>query len=131
MGIRGEALQWLQQQFSVSDKIKTFTSKYYPPNQSRARNRTANPVQAWWIEIPKIRIMEGSGVFHFVCQRADNLHDFYYLAVNVQFIRDHLDSLYVRSDNDKLSLWLSAETSTLFTDLRGDKSVSFSQFLRN
>jgi len=131
MGIRGEALSWLLKKFGISDRTRVFSSKYYPPNQSRARNTSQKPTQAWWLEIPIAKIMKWSGNFYLVCQKPDNPHDFYCLDVGIDFIRKNLKSLFLRTDNDKLSLWLSAEKNTLFIDLRGNKTVNFSHFLRD
>jgi hypothetical protein len=130
MGIRGEALVWLLKKLGISDRTRVFSSKYYPPNQSRATLTKTKPVQAWWLEIPIAKIMKWSGNFYLVCQKPDNLHDFYCLEVGIDFLQKNLKSLFIRTDNDKLSLWLSAEKKTLFIDLRGDKTVNFSAFLR-
>lgn len=131
MGIRGEALVWLLNKLGISDRTRVFSSKYYPANQSRARNTSQKPTQAWWLEIPIRKIKNMTDNFYLVCQKSGNPHDFYCLDVGIDFIRKNLKSLFVRTDNDKLSLWLSAEKNTLFIDLRGGKTVNFSPFLRD
>ena len=44
------------------------------------------------------------------------------------YIRQSIGGLRIRTDNNKVSLELSAETSNLFQDVIGTGRVSFGQF---
>ncbi len=127
MAIRIKALGWLSTKYNVIDKTRILTSKYYPPHQLKGK-KTILPSNAWWIEIPLIKINALSGCFYLICQKPDIQDDFYCLKVDVDYIRENMDLLFFKTHNDKVCLWLSADKDNRFVDLKGSKLVDFSRF---
>jgi hypothetical protein len=121
--IKATAVKWLASKFGVRSST-IYASKFYIAEQSFVRR----PV--WWFEIP-LRVIEApdSTVAHLVCETTPEAVEFYYLAVPVEFFREQLSNLAVR-ENNKVSLFLSAESGDLFSDQRGKGKVSFGRFQR-
>ena len=64
-----------------------------------------------------------------VCQAAQDAHDFHYLKVPVDFLKNEFPNFYVRK-NGKVSFFLSAERHEMFAEKRGSGKVSFARFLK-
>lgn len=122
MPLRSDALRWLAGRFGIRD-APIYTSKFYLARESRTGEA------AWWLEFPRsILDAAGSPDLHFVCQVEPKRTDFHYLRVPKEFIKTNLPRLDVR-DDDRVSIFLSAEAADLFVDRRGDGKVSFTRFL--
>ena len=99
------------------------SSKLHSPDQSRTGKR------AWWLEIPIAKVHDPTNQeIHLLCQTEENDSDFHYLKVPVQYFRDQLPKLDLREGDTIISLFLSAESRNLFTDVRGKGTVPFRQF---
>jgi len=84
----------------------------------------------WWLDIPGQRITNPTfTTMHFLLYDGrPNRPEFHHLAVPIMYIRQSIGGLRIRTDNNKVSLELSAETSNLFQDVIGTGRVSFGQF---
>ncbi len=51
------------------------------------------------------------------------------LRVPVAYLLEQWEKICIREDNNKLSLILSAESSNMFVDERGNGKVGFSKYL--
>jgi hypothetical protein len=120
--IKANAVDWLASNFGVRSK-SVYASKFYIPEKSRTGQ------SAWWLEIPRKSIeMPRSAEVHLLCQKAPDVHDFYYLKVPVEFFKAKLSKFDIR-EQGQVSLFLSAEPNEMFVDQRGGGNVSFNQFL--
>ena len=123
MSIRPIAVQWLKKVHGVTDGIAC-TSKFYIPGESWT-NRAA-----WAIEVDRSKVvMLPSQIVHFVCEKGPGSSDFHYLRLPGSYLIENQSKLDVRSDNNRFSIFLSAEKENLFQDERGDGKVTFRQFL--
>jgi hypothetical protein len=121
MSLRSEALEWLAARFGVRGE-PTYTSKFYVPEESWTGE------SAWWLEIPLHVIgAAASRDVHLLCQTAPDASTFHYLRVPTEFMTANLSKLILR-DNDRASLFLSAEPADLFAEKRGAGALSFSSF---
>jgi hypothetical protein len=121
MSLRSEAIKQLESKIGKkADAV--YTSKYYQPKESWTKTAV------WWLEIPVKQITEGGHIhMYLVCEVQPDSSEFHFLQVPIKFFNDNLHLL--ESHNDRISLFLSAETATLFSDQRGSGKVSFLQFL--
>jgi hypothetical protein len=123
MSIRPMAVQWLKKAHGVTDGI-VCASKFYVPDESRTKK------SAWWIEVDRSKIfMSPSQIIHFVCEKGPGSSDFHYLRLPGSYLIENQSKLDVRHDNNRFSIFLSAEQENLFQDERGDGKVTFGQFL--
>jgi hypothetical protein len=119
--IKSKAVNWLALNFGVKNKF-TYASRFYVPGKSWTGH------SAWWLEIPRWVIeAPTSTVVHLLCEATPDASDFYHLEVPAEFIRKQLSNLAMRKNN-RVSLFLSAESVDLFIDQRGKGKVNFSGF---
>jgi len=124
MTIRSVALRWLSTHHRVRDG-DIFASRYYPAAQSWTGH------DAWWIQVPVHRIEAlGAGVVHLLCETAPGAAAFHYLRVPAAFLRAHLDDVDRPGDGRMVSLFLSAEPASRFTDERGPGRLDFAPFVQ-
>jgi hypothetical protein len=122
MNVRGPALDWLRRR-GGRPQGPIVASRLYPPGRSRTGER------AWWLEIPVVKIdHDATREIHLLCQAEEEASDFHYLKVPVDYFRERLPRLDVRANGTIVSLFLSAESRNLFTDVRGKGTVPFGQF---
>lgn len=116
------ARKWFLSKYK-EDLNKTYTSKFYTPEQSWPKTNV------WWLQIPVTAIDEKSYTHvNLLCQvQPNNENDFHYLKVQASFLNTHIKKFHRL--NDKISLYLSAEPSKLFVEERGEGKLDFSQFL--
>jgi hypothetical protein len=122
--IRAEAVSWFVSKFGIRSNAM-YASKFYVPQKSRTHR------SAWWLEIPRVDIeTPKSSEFHLLCEVAPGAKEFHCLKVPVVFFKNELSNLCEREDNNKVSLFLSAEREEMFVDQRGSRKVSFARFLK-
>ena len=85
----------------------------------------------WWLDIPREKLttplFEQINLLLYDDQPAKpRLH---HLVVPVSYLRQNLQHLRIRTDNNKISLELSANTSNIYDDVIGAGRLSFRQFL--
>jgi hypothetical protein len=64
---------------------------------------------------------------NILCQVDPSSNQFYYLKVPVAFIKEHREQFHKLGG--EIDLYLSAEQHNLFTEIRGDGKLDFSQFV--
>ncbi len=121
MSIGPDARRWFLSKYG-NTKNKTYTSKYFLPEESRPKKHV------WWPKIP-ITAIDSNNFTHvnLICQVAPGGKDFHYLKVPVEYFHEHLDKF--DRVNDILHLYLSAEADSLFIEIRGTGKLDFSQFV--
>jgi hypothetical protein len=98
------------------------TSKLYPAEKSWTKS------PAWWIEIPITKLYDSKfSEIHILCQF--NEAGFHHLKVPKTFIIENLGKLAMVRE-EKVSIWPSARSEDMFTDLRGHGRIDFSQWLQ-
>lgn len=118
MTIRSDAIRWLASRGVTGGH--TVTSKRYAPEESWTR------ATAWWVQIPAAAVRRGA-VIHIVCQAGPGTQHFRYLRVPSSFFQEHLEDFATIGD-DKINLFLAAETGIEFKDQRGPGRLSFAHF---
>jgi hypothetical protein len=94
---------------------KTYTSKYYIPEESWPK------VAVWWMKIPSHALDRSNYNFvNILCQVDPLSIQFYYLKVPVSFINEHKERFH--KIGGEVDLYLSAENHNLFTEIRGKES---------
>ena len=113
-------------EFDISESRITHThrSRYYPADQSW----TNKPAWAFEIPISEFRDVKIDSVIELRCQIEIDEDDYHRLLVPVYVFERKFDSFYLREDTNKISIFLSAEPSNLFHEVRGKESVDFSPF---
>ena len=100
------------------------------PRNTRFANINNGPKRVWWIDIPlkMVSPKSKSDVVHLLLYQPEN-DQLHHLAVPVDFLWKNRGPLVTRDDKQVISLELSTESSSLFTDLRATGGrVSFAQF---
>ena len=121
MGIRGQAILWLEQHHR-RPQGPIYTSKYYKPEESWPKK------SVWWFQIPISAVEENrTGSLHLICQGAPNENTFHYLKVPAIFLSENLHLFHIVED--KISMYLSTESENLFVEIRGTGKLDFSSFL--
>jgi hypothetical protein len=119
--VRKSALSYLRQNLGVMPNGIICTSRYYPSEKSRTKR------PSWWHEIPLVKLRDPKLLeVQIICEK--ETLGFYYLRVPSSFVLENLNDLCIR-DNGKVSLFLSAHQSDIFTDYRGSAKIGFSQWL--
>jgi hypothetical protein len=122
MSIRKEASDWLKS-IGENSAIPFRASKLY----SAEASRTGAP--AWWFEFSEdfLRSLNDEYI-HLICKTNDPKMPFRRLRIPVKFFTKNMDGFAYRKDKDKLSLFVSAETGTLFRELRGSGKLDLGGF---
>jgi hypothetical protein len=121
MSLRSIALSKLKSQIpNVVGPV--YTSKIYSPEESWTRTAV------WWLELPATLLSETSNTkVNLLCQIEVGSTDFHILQVPVEYFKQNLAGFELKAE--KISLFLSAELTTLFFDQRGTGKVPFKQYL--
>lgn len=115
------AREWFLSKYGTS-KSKVYTSKYYTPEDSWPKTHV------WWLQIPLTAIDRSKYDFvNLVCQAGPNENNYHYLKVPTSYLNEHLEKF--DRIGEILSLYLSANSKTLFVEERGTGSLNFFQFL--
>jgi len=125
MNIRTKGLAWFSKHFGEMPNY-LHVSRFYPATLSFTKQA------AWAFEIPP-REIHGWGfpdVF-LVYQVADGDDDFGCIRVPAVALQACLHHLYVRSDNNHISLFLSAEKEDRLREQRGKGAIEFGPFAWN
>lgn len=121
MSIRSDALRWFVEHQGHTNN-KTYTSRYYKAEESWSRK----PV--WWFIIPQNSIDTTKFSYvNLLCQQAPNKNLFQYLKVPTSYFKGNLNKFH--RQGNKLSLYLSADASSLFVEERGQGFLPFEEFL--
>ena len=121
MSISPNARRWFLSKYGET-KNKIYTSKYYLPEESWPKKHV------WWPQIPMSAIDTSKYNFvNLVCQVAPDKNDFHYLKVPTSYLNENLKKFH--RVGDIISLYLSAEISNLFAEIRGTGNLDFSKFL--
>lgn len=121
MSVRSDALKWLVVKHGESSN-KTVTSKYYLAHESWSKT------EVWWVELAMKAIDTKENDFvNILCQVAPLENEFHYLKVPVEFLKENFDKFH--KSFEKISLYLSANSETLFIEERGEGRLDFSKFL--
>ncbi len=84
----------------------------------------------WWFDIPVKKFISGKFETINLLLYDNNDGLLHHLSVNINQIKDNLDSVYIREDKECISLELSAQKYNRFQDIRpGSGRMDFSQFL--
>jgi len=119
MSIRRKANEWFQRKYGkVTEPV--YTSKYYLPEESWPKK------SVWWLHIP-LSVIDRVSYINILCEKLPNSEDFYYLKVPSKFLLTHQEKFHYV--NNKISLYLSTESKSLFIELRGKGNLDFSKFL--
>lgn len=120
MTIRRSAKAWLAQ-LGVELSGRLYTSKLF----SAKHSWTGAP--AWWIQIPLERL-DSEEAFEIVCE-SEMSTEFRHLTVPSRFLKANIAGFGLIGEK-AINLFLSAEASRRFVDLRGPGRVDFSPFVR-
>jgi hypothetical protein len=121
MKLRSAGIAWLQGR--LGDRVgPVHVSRFYPPDKSWTKQA------AWAFEIPLHEIDGPNESVYLVYQLYDAQHEFGYLRIPTAFLQQHRRELFVRRDNEHVSLFLSAEPHERLRDKRGRGGVEFSSF---
>ena len=98
-------------------------SKYYRASESWTKR------PAWAFEIP-ITFLESSpdGEVTLRCETGPSTGEYQELKIPCAYLKQQMDELWIRSDHETISLFLSADKSDKYVDRRGSSRVRFSQF---
>jgi hypothetical protein len=114
-------VEWLNEQGWPTQHVAV--SKYYTADEAWPRT----PV--WWFEFPMRKAAENPfGFVNLLCTPAANGSGYHHLWVPMGLFLACKHHLGFRDDGDKFSLYLSAEESRLFRELRGDGQIEFGVF---
>jgi len=101
-------------------------SKLYPPEKSWTKS------PAWWNEIP-VKNLKPQSTLHLLCE-SESGEGFHYLCVPVDDIENFRKRgelcLKEKDGVENIVLHLSARSSDLFQDLRGDGKINFGKYLQ-
>jgi len=123
MGVRNQAIMWLQKNFGRPTG-PIYTSKYYKPEESWPKK------SVWWFQIPISSVEENSNTnINLVCQTAPDANTFHYLKVPSRFFIEHLSKFHIAEE--KISIYLSTDPQKIFIEERGIGSLDFSRYLVN
>lgn len=117
----GEA--WLERQSGQRGNAFR-VSRFYCTGLSWARR----PV--WWFEFPESDFAEEGGSVSFLCQFESEPQEFHHFLVPNSFLQQIKSGFDFRRDRQMYSIYLAADGTEKFTDLRGAGSVDFSTFLQ-
>jgi len=122
MNSRRSGLEWLRKRGRTSGE-RVVVSKYYTPDEAWPRT----PV--WWFEFPASHaITDRFGFLNLLCEVAVSSSDYHHLRVPMGLFlacKHHLGS---RDAGNRFSLYLSAEESRLFRELRGEGQIELGVF---
>jgi hypothetical protein len=118
VNIRPSGLTWLRKRGGPIDG-RVVVSKYYTEDEAFPHT----PV--WWFEFLEKRALEEQ-VLNLLCQVAPTSSEFHHLRVPMSHFLEHKNKLGFR--DDKFSLYLSAEKSRLFREIRGNGQIEFRKF---
>jgi hypothetical protein len=122
MNIRKTGLDWLRKNGRATDE-RVAVSKYYPSVEAWPRT----PV--WWFEFPTDSATNDRfGFLNLLCQVATNSAEFHHLRVPMGLFLACRHHLGLREEEEKFSLYLSAEHPRLFRELRGGGQIEFGVF---
>lgn len=117
MTFRSDALRWLASRNVEGGHV--VTSKLYQPEESWTKEL------AWWVQVPAAAIRDGKTI-HIVCESGSG-GLFHYLRVPAAFFLQHLDDFATIGD-EKINLFLAADSTSRFVDQRGPGRISLAQF---
>ena len=121
MSISPDARRWFLSKYGET-KNKIYSSKYYLPEESWPKKHV------WWMQVPSHALNEKKyNAVNLLCQVAPGENQFHLLNVPVKFFHENQDNFH-RIDGE-IDLYLSAEPSNLFTEIRGTGNLDFSKFL--
>jgi len=122
MSERSAGLRWFRGTHGATDG-KVRVSRYYPTEKSWGGQ------PAWAFEFPLEDLESPTiSVTYCVCQSRDG-RSFCCLRVPHEYLLSHRTALYERTKKGTISVFLAADTATMFRDVRGTGGVGFGQFL--
>lgn len=119
MNIRNNGLEWFEEHHQPTEPIRV--SKFYPKHES-----WSGP--AWWFEFPPSDVSDPNGWLNLLCQRRDDLDSFHHLRIPMGLFIACRHHLGYRKDKNVFSLILSAETKSLFREMRCSGGIEFRCF---
>jgi hypothetical protein len=126
MSQRSAGLNWFRATYpKLTDGIVR-VSRYYPPGKSTWKHDQPT----WAFEFPLKYLESAVSVTYCVCQKEGG--GFYCLRVPHQHVLDHRAALYERIDKSgrpSIGVFLAADPSARFRDVRGTDGIDFGQFL--
>ncbi len=115
------ARQWFLSKYK-NDKNKIYTSKFYTPEESWPKTHV------WWLQIPTTAIdTQRYEYVNLLCQVGPGKNEYHYLKVPTKFLNEQLEKFH--RIGEIISLYLSAEPTTLFVEERGVGRLDFNKFL--
>ena len=126
MSLRSAGLEWFRAVHGATDG-KVRVSRYYPPG----KQTWAHHQPTWAFEFPLKDLKSAVSVTYCVCQ-SEEASSFYCLGVPHQYVLDNRARLYERVDKSgrpSVGVFLAADSSARFRDVRGTDGVGFGQFL--
>jgi hypothetical protein len=117
---RQSGLDWLDMMGRATDE-RVAVSKYFTAEESWTRT----PV--WWFEFKEKYALEEDSL-NLLCQVAPGSSDFRHLRVPMRYFLEHKGGLWFREDKLSFAPHLSAETPSLFREMRGGGRIEFGSF---
>jgi hypothetical protein len=122
MDTRKSGLEWLRKKGRATAE-RVAVSKYYTSDEAWPR------MPVWWFEFPSNLAIKGRFNFlNLLCQVTTNSLEFHHLRVPMGLFLACKHHLGMREKEKKFSLYLSAEESRLFRELRGGGQIEFDVF---
>ena len=121
--IRKEALNWFKSKYQiVSDEI--YASKFYSSIESWSNTRV------WFFQIPlEVVYSPVAKKIHLLCQNHLKGEPFIYLKVSSLFFAKNLRSFDVDEKEKVARIYLSAEATNMFKEVRGKGQINFKSFI--
>ena len=123
--IRSAALSWFKDNYEpVQEPI--LTSRFYTPQQSWSNSRV------WFFQIPLDNLDPKKNRFlHLLCENHLAGPKFIYLKVPVSFLILNEKSLEVDAKQKMMRIYLSAEATDMFKEVRKGSKLDFGKYVQN
>ena len=120
MSTRQDGLNWLRAK-GREPSGHVCVSKYYQAEESRWHS------PGWWFEFPSSAVSDNERSVDLLAQNSSD-GGFIHFRVPNAFLSQRKSHLGFRDEDDRVSLFLSAEAPDLFLELRGDGRIAFGGF---